>query len=126
MIIDVRDLPQAKKIIVAAPVNVGKEAKQKYYVGVMLFHDVNTKRLYLHEAVEEKEITLLSDEDTWTKTGPSENNDNLYTSIILKKALNVKAEEKEISSGRRDALPEEEFTSSTLESVAPNTIHGRG
>ena len=76
------------RIIVAAPISIGKD---KYFMGVMLQRDHQSQRLYLHDvvAVNEKE-TMQSPSTTPFTSEVEGNNDSLYMTSILKKALNVK------------------------------------
>ena len=84
--------------MVAAPVAVGANA-EKMYVGVMLQRDPQTQRLYLHDAVAEKEPASQTGGHLST-TGPGGSESELYTANILRNALNVK-KNNEGSSTRR-------------------------
>ena len=84
--------------MVAAPVAVGANA-EKMYVGVMLQRDSQTQRLYLHDAVAEKEPASQTGGHLIT-TGPGGSESELYTANILRNALNVK-KNNEGSSTRR-------------------------
>lgn len=77
-----------ERIVVAAPVEVGTNA-EKMYVGVMLQRDPQTQRLYLHDAVTEKEPAAQTDGHLST-TGPNGMESELYTTSILHRALQVK------------------------------------
>lgn len=77
-----------ERIVVAAPVEVGINA-EKMYVGVMLQRDPQTQRLYLHDAVTEKEPAAQTDGHLST-TGPNGMESELYTTSILHRALQVK------------------------------------
>ena len=77
-----------ERIVVAAPVKVGINA-EKMYVGVMLQRDPQTQRLYLHDAVTEKEPAAQTDGHLST-TGPNGMESELYTTSILHRALQVK------------------------------------
>ena len=74
------------RIVVAAPINIGKES---YYMGVMLQRDSQNQRLYLHNVVIEKETSTDSQADLLT-TGALENDERLFVTTILQKALFVK------------------------------------
>ncbi len=75
----------SERIIVAAPITINNEP---YYMGVMLQRDGQNQRLYLHDVITEKE-TAISTEDNLITTRSSANNDSLYMTSILRKALNV-------------------------------------
>lgn len=77
-----------ERLVVAAPVAVGLNA-EKMYVGVMLQRDPQTQRLYLHDAVAEKEPAAQTGGHLST-TGPNGSESELYTTNILRNALNVK------------------------------------
>ena len=87
-----------ERLVVAAPVAVGANA-EKMYVGVMLQRDPQTQRLYLHDAVAEKEPASQTGGHLST-TGPGGSESELYTANILRNALNVK-KNNEGSSTRR-------------------------
>ena len=74
------------RIVVAAPITIGKKP---YIMGVMLQRDNQNQRLYLHDVVIEKEASEFS-QDYLVTTGSSEENENLYTTTILQKVLDVK------------------------------------
>lgn len=76
------------RIIVAAPISIGAD---KYLMGVMLQRDHQSQRLYLHDvvAINEKE-TMVPPSTTPFTSEVESNNDSLYMTTILKKALNVK------------------------------------
>lgn len=78
-----------ERIVVAAPVTVGTPA-EKMYVAVMLQRDPQSQRLYLHDAVTEKELDINSTEHLKTHRGPDTAENELYTTDILRNALNVK------------------------------------
>ena len=78
-----------ERIVVAAPVTVGTPA-EKMYVAVMLQRDPQSQRLYLHDAVTEKELDINSTEHLKTHRGPDTAEYELYTTDILRNALNVK------------------------------------
>lgn len=79
-----------ERIVVAAPVTVGTPA-EKMYVAVMLQRDPQSQRLYLHDAVTEKELDINSTEHLKTHRGPDTAENELYTTDILRNALNVKS-----------------------------------
>ena len=87
-----------ERLVVAAPVAVGANA-EKMYVGVMLQRDPQTQRLYLHDAVAEKEPASQTGGHLST-TGPGGSESELYTTNILRNDLNVK-KNNEGSSTRR-------------------------
>ena len=87
-----------ERLVVAAPVAVGVNA-EKMYVGVMLQRDPQTQRLYLHDAVAEKEPASQTGGHLST-TGPGGSESELYTTNLLRNALNVK-KNNEGSSTRR-------------------------
>lgn len=74
------------RIVVAAPIEIGNTP---YYMGVMLQRDAQNQRLYLHDVVIEKEASESSQEHL-DSTGPHEEHENLYTSSILEKIVEVK------------------------------------
>lgn len=86
-----------ERIIVAAPVTVGTSA-EKMYTAVMLQRDPQTQRLYLHDAITEKELDIRGTEHLKTHRGSDTTNSELYTTDILRNALNVKREQ--LSTGR--------------------------
>ena len=73
------------RIVVAAPITIGETP---YIMGVMLQRDNQYQRLYLHDVVIEKEVSDFSQDDL-ISTGSSEG-ENLFTTSILQKVLNVK------------------------------------
>jgi hypothetical protein len=75
-----------QRIVVCAPIKIGGTP---YYMGVMLQRDTQTQRLYLHNVVIEKEASDISQADLLT-TGADENNEYLFVTSILQKALTVK------------------------------------
>lgn len=87
-----------ERIIVAAPVTVGTPA-EKMYTAVMLQRDPQTQRLYLHDAITEKEFDIRGTEHLKTHRGSDTTNSELYTTDILRNALNVNTEK--LSTGRR-------------------------
>ncbi len=87
-----------ERIIVAAPVTVGTPA-EKMYTAVMLQRDPQTQRLYLHDAITEKELDIRGTEHLKTHRGSDTTNSELYTTDILRNALNVNTEK--LSAGRR-------------------------
>lgn len=87
-----------ERLVVAAPVAVGANA-EKMYVGVMLQRDPQTQRLYLHDAVAEKEPAAQTGGHLST-TGPNGSESELYTTNILRNALNVKKNNERLSTRR--------------------------
>lgn len=81
----------------AAPVTVGTSA-EKMYTAVMLQRDPQTQRLYLHDAITEKELDIRGTEHLKTHRGSDTTNSELYTADILRNALNVKS--RQLSTGR--------------------------
>lgn len=75
-----------QRIVVAAPIKIGSEP---YYMGVMLQRDSQNQRLYLHNVVIEKEMSTNSQANLLT-TGALEDDEHLYITTILQKALVVK------------------------------------
>ncbi len=75
-----------ERVVVAAPIKINNES---YYMGVMLQRDERNQRLYLHDVITEKETTISAPEFLITQTGANAENDNLYMTRILQKALNV-------------------------------------
>lgn len=63
------------------------------YTAVMLQRDPQTQRLYLHDAITEKELDIRSTEHLKTHRGSDTTNSELYTADILRNALNVKSEQ---------------------------------
>lgn len=78
------------RIVIAAPIKIGNA---DYYMGVMLQRDTQNQRLYLHNvvAIKAEEATTLSQDDSLTNWS-DESDSRLFITIILQKALNVKAE----------------------------------
>ena len=93
---NVKNAHELERILVAAPVEVGAE-HERMYVGVMLQRDPQNQRLYLHDVVTEKEFTTGGNGHLNT-TGPNAANGELFTTDILRNALNVKREQ--LSTGR--------------------------
>ena len=69
------------------------------YTAVMLQRDPQTQRLYLHDAITEKELDIRGTEHLKTHRGSDTTNSELYTADILRNALNVKS--RQLSTGRR-------------------------
>lgn len=107
-----------ERIVVAAPVEVGTNA-EKMYVGVMLQRDPQTQRLYLHDAVTEKEPAAQTDGHLST-TGPNGMESELYTTSILHRALQVK---KNTESKPAGALPKTDTHATPIDSASTNSIH---
>lgn len=107
-----------ERIVVAAPVEVGINA-EKMYVGVMLQRDPQTQRLYLHDAVTEKESAVQTDGHLST-TGPNGMESELYTTSILHRALQVK---KNTESKPAGALPKTDTHATPIDSASTNSIH---
>lgn len=59
----------------------------------MLRRDPQTQRLYLHDAITEKELDIRGTEHLKTHRGSDTTNSELYTADILRNALNVKSEQ---------------------------------
>lgn len=93
---NVKNAHELERIPAAAPVEVGAE-HERMYVGVMLQRDPQNQRLYLHDVVTEKEFTTGGNGHLNT-TGPNAANGELYTTDILRNALNVK--NRQLSTGR--------------------------
>ena len=93
---NVKNAHELERILVAAPVEVGAE-QERMYVGVMLQRDPQNQRLYLHDVVTEKEFTTGGNGHLNT-TGPNATNGELFTTDILRNALNVKS--RQLSTGR--------------------------
>lgn len=93
---NVKNTHELERILVAAPVEVGAE-HERMYVGVMLQRDPQNQRLYLHDVVTEKEFTTGGNGHLNT-TGPNAANGELFTTDILRNALNVKS--RQLSTGR--------------------------
>lgn len=93
---NVKNAHELERILVAAPVEVGAE-QERMYVGVMLQRDPQNQRLYLHDVVTEKEFTTGGNGHLNT-TGPNAANRELFTTDILRNALNVKS--RQLSTGR--------------------------
>ena len=105
--------------MVAAPVAVGANA-EKMYVGVMLQRDPQTQRLYLHDAVAEKEpASQTSGHLSTTGTGGSES--ELYTTNILRNALNVKKNNEGSSTQRTLHADVTQSTKSGESNAQPST-----
>ena len=106
-----------ERIVVAAPVEVGINA-EKMYVGVMLQRDPQTQRLYLHDAVTEKESAVQTDGHLST-TGPNGMESELYTTSILHRALQVK---KNTESKPAGALPKTDTHATPIDSASKHSI----
>ena len=89
---NVKNAHELERILVAAPVEVGAE-HERMYVGVMLQRDPQNQRLYLHDAITEKELDIRGTEHLKTHRGSDTTNSELYTADILRNALNVKSEQ---------------------------------
>ena len=89
---NVKNAHELEWIPVAAPVTVGTPA-EKMYAAVMLQRDPQTQRLYLHDAITEKEFDIRGTEHLKTHRGSDTTNSELYTADILRNALNVKSEQ---------------------------------
>lgn len=94
---NVKNAHELEWIPAAAPVTVGTPA-EKMYTAVMLQRDPQTQRLYLHDAITEKELDIRGTEHLKTHRGSDTTNSELYTADILRNALNVKSEQ--LSTGR--------------------------
>ena len=94
---NVKNAHELEWIPVAAPVTVGTSA-EKMYTAVMLQRDPQTQRLYLHDAITEKELGIRGTEHLKTHRGSDTTNSELYTADILRNALNVKS--RQLSTGR--------------------------
>lgn len=94
---NVKNAHELEWIPVAAPVTVGTSA-EKMYTAVMLQRDPQTQRLYLHDAITEKELDIRGTEHLKTHRGSDTTNSELYTADILRNALNVKS--RQLSTGR--------------------------
>lgn len=79
------------RIVVAAPI---KMAGKPYYMGVMVQRDNQHQRLYLHDVVIEEE-TPTSSLDILSTTGSNEENERLFVTSILQRALKVKRDSQE-------------------------------
>lgn len=76
------------RLIVAAPITIDAD---EYAMGVMLQRDHQSQRLVLHDVVViNKKETTSSLETTPSTTEVSKNNDSLYMTTILQRALAVK------------------------------------
>ena len=106
-----------ERLVVAAPVAVGANS-EKMYVGVMLQRDPQTQRLYLHDAVAEKEPAAQTGGHLST-TGPNGSESELYTTNILRNALNVK---KNTESKPAGALLQKSTHATPIESVSKHSI----
>lgn len=106
-----------ERLVVAAPVAVGSNA-EKMYVGVMLQRDPQTQRLYLHDAVAEKEPAAQTGGHLST-TGPNGSESELYTTTILRNALNVKKNTEAKPAG---ALLQKSTHATPIESVSKHSI----
>lgn len=81
-----KDKGRILRIVVCAPIKI---ANKPYYMGVMVQRDTKHQRLYLHDVAIEKE-TSTSSLDVLLTTGSNEENERLFVTTILQKALNVK------------------------------------
>ena len=89
---NVKNAHELEWIPAAAPVTAGTPA-EKMYTAVMLQRDPQTQRLYLHDAITEKELDIRGTEHLKTHRGSDTTNSELYTADILRNALNVKSEQ---------------------------------
>ena len=120
---NVKNAHELERILVAAPVEVGAE-QERMYVGVMLQRDPQNQRLYLHDVVTEKEFTTGGNGHLNT-TGPNATNGELFTTDILRNALNVKS--RQLSTGRSiDEMAKEEAFPKIKGSYAENGNGPRG
>lgn len=81
-----------QRIVVCAPIKIGAEP---YYMGVMIQKDSRAQRLYLHNVVIEKEMSATSQADRLTNGALEEQ--HLYITNIIQKALEVKYDKKIVS-----------------------------
>ena len=88
---NVKNAHELERILVAAPVTAGTPA-EKMYTAVMLQRDPQTQRLYLHDAITEKELDIRGTEHLKTHRGSDTTNSELYTTDILRNALHVNTE----------------------------------
>ena len=107
---NVKNAHELEWIPAAAPVTVETPA-EKMYTAVMLQRDPQTLRLYLHDAITEKELDIRGTEHLKTHRGSDTTNSELYTADILRNALNVKS--RQLSTGRSI----EEMTGEDLSNV---------
>ena len=107
---NVKNAHEREWIPAAAPVTVETPA-EKMYTAVMLQRDPQTLRLYLHDAITEKELDIRGTEHLKTHRGSDTTNSELYTADILRNALNVKS--RQLSTGRSI----EEMTGEDLSNV---------
>lgn len=120
---NVKNAHELERILVAAPVEVGAE-HERMYVGVMLQRDPQNQRLYLHDVVTEKEFTTGGNGHLNT-TGPNATNGELFTTDILRNALNVKS--RQLSTGRSiEEMAKEEAFPKIKGSYAENGNGPRG
>jgi len=75
-----------ERLVVCAPIKI---ADNPYYMGVMLQRDSQTQYLYLHNVVVEKEAPESSKTHLLT-SGVKEDNEHLFITSILQKAIDVK------------------------------------
>ena len=114
-----------ERVIVAAPVTL-PEKREKAYVAVMLKRDVNSQRLYLHDVETEKESTIGGAVSLVTTEAVSSES-GLYTTTILRMALNVKENSfsNVQSSLRRRDMSVDEILSSEKGMVRDATLAGQ-
>ncbi len=77
------EIPEGAELQVAAPITI---AGKKYYMGVMLQRDSANQRLYLHDVITEEAVIDTSG-DNLNTTGSAEEDNDLYITSILLKAL---------------------------------------
>lgn len=80
-----------ERLVICAPIKIGAD---DYYMGVMLQRDAVNQRLYLHGVASvsiEKEVIETSQADRVTN-GALEDDNHLFITSILQRALNVKRE----------------------------------
>ena len=80
-----------ERLVICAPIKIGAD---EYYMGVMLQRDAVNQRLYLHGVASvsiEKEVIETSQADRVTN-GALEDDNHLFITSILQRALNVKRE----------------------------------
>ncbi len=98
---------RVQRILVAAPIRIGDKP---YYMGIMVQRDIQNQRLYLHDVAIEEETSATSLADLST-TGASGGDEHLFTTSILRRALQVKRQLR----AKRFIAPE---TSATFRSAA--------
>lgn len=113
-----------ERIVICAPIKIGVE---DYYMGVMLQRDTQSQRLYLHSVASlstKEEATASSQADRVTN-GALEDDNHLFMTSILQKAVDVKQNLKN-SSVKESRKPKSQTSGNSEKEKAPDWFTNRG